>query len=92
MKSRCTNPNAEKYPKYGGAGVLICDRWLNSFENFLADMGERPHGTSQGRFGDVGNYEVGNVSWQTWAEQVANRRPDRNVGGGKKKSIQQIAA
>jgi hypothetical protein len=79
MKARCLNPNHVKYPKYGGAGIKISLRWIgpDGFKNFLADLGERPAGTSLGRKGDVGNYEPGNVAWQTLAEQVANRRPDR---------------
>jgi hypothetical protein len=94
MKQRCLDPNAERYPKYGALGVTITPRWLgpDGFSNFLADLGERPPGTSLGRKNDIGNYEPGNVSWQTSAEQVANWRPDRNLGGGKRKSIQQIAA
>jgi hypothetical protein len=82
-----------RYPYYGGKGITVCDRWL-SFENFLEDMGERPAGTTLGRFGDIGNYEPGNVAWQTWAEQISNRRADRNPGGGsrKKHSIETIAA
>jgi hypothetical protein len=55
-------------------------------------MGERPTGTTLGRFGDTGPYKKSNCSWQTWAEQVANRRPDRNTGFIKKKSLEQIAA
>ena len=92
-KKRCLNPNSNRYYKYGGANppVTICARWL-SFENFLQDMGERPGGTTLGRFGDVGNYEPGNASWQTPAEHVANRRPDRNCGACKNKSVEQIAA
>jgi hypothetical protein len=91
MKKRCLNPNAKCYPHYGGANppVTICDRWKDSFENFLADMGERPIGTSLGRKGDVGNYIPGNVSWQTFAEQAANRRPDRCRS---KKITEEIAA
>jgi hypothetical protein len=68
MIQRCTNPNKDNYPCYGGAGVTVCDRW-KSFENFLADMGPRPAGTTLGRFWDSGNYEPGNCAWQTSAEQ-----------------------
>jgi hypothetical protein len=89
MRGRCLYPNHVKYPKYGGAGVTICDRWNTanggSFENFLADLGERPLGTTLGRYGDVGNYEPGNCKWMTPAEQITNRRPDRNCGACKKK-------
>jgi hypothetical protein len=60
MKARCLDPNADRWPKYGGANppIKICDRWLDrkhGFENFLADLGERPKGTTLGRFGDIGN-------------------------------------
>jgi hypothetical protein len=77
MKSRCLNPNSNAYKYYGGSGVRICDRWLDAedgFENFLADVGERPPGTTLGRFGDTGNYEPGNCSWQTSGEQGSERR------------------
>lgn len=82
MKGRCLNPNTEKYAKYGALGVTVCDRWLgkDGFSNFLADMGERPPGTTLGRFGDVGNYEPGNVKWMTSAEQRENWKSDRNMG------------
>jgi hypothetical protein len=96
MKQRCLNPNHVGYPKYGGATppITVCDRWLgpDGFTNFLADLGERPAGTTLGRFGDVGNYEPGNCKFMTWAEQVANRRSDRNLGGSKKKIVEQVAA
>ena len=79
MRSRCLNPNVAGWPRYGGANppVKICDRWLDKekgFQNFLADLGERPPGTTLGRFHDVGDYEPGNVAWQTPAEQGAEKR------------------
>jgi hypothetical protein len=84
MSQRCLDPNAARYPKYGALCVSICDRWNpkagGSFENFFEDMGERPKGTTLGRFGDVGNYEPGNVKWMTAAEQKANWKSDRNLG------------
>jgi hypothetical protein len=72
MVTRCTNPNRSKWKNYGGAGVTVCERWLD-FRNFLADMGERPDGTTLGRFGDVGNYEPGNCAWQTPKQQSAEK-------------------
>lgn len=69
MRQRCQNPSVTRYKNYGGAGVRVCPRW-DSFENFLADMGERPRGTTLGRFGDKGDYAPGNCAWQTPKEQA----------------------
>jgi hypothetical protein len=75
MRQRCENPKATKYPRYGAVGVSVCARWRDSFENFLADMGERPPGRSLDRIDPAGNYEPGNCRWATPIEQRANRRP-----------------
>lgn len=73
MKTRCLNGNCEKFSKYGGKGISVCSRWLE-FENFLADMGERPEGTTLNRLdNDLGYYKE-NCSWATPAEQRANQR------------------
>jgi hypothetical protein len=73
MRKRCLAPTSIKFKYYGALGITICERW-NAFKNFLADMGERPAGTTLGRIGDVGNYEPGNVKWMTPTEQGAERR------------------
>jgi hypothetical protein len=74
MVSRCTNPNVERYARYGGAGITVCERWM-TFENFLQDMGERPEsGYSLGRYCDLTNYEPKGCCWMTQAEQNLARR------------------
>jgi hypothetical protein len=74
IKSRCSNPKLKSYKSYGGKGVTVCDRWKNSFENFLADMGERPEGYSIERLDPFGNYEPDNCTWIPLADQWKNKR------------------
>jgi len=75
MKMRCLNPNNPGFSQYGGRGITICDRWVDSFQNFLEDMGERPTGMTLDRWPDQnGGYEPGNVRWATVRDQQNNRR------------------
>ena len=77
MKVRCGNPNFSDYASYGGRGIKVCDRWRGSFENFLADMGEPPIGTSIDRINNDGHYEPGNCRWAKNETQQRNKRANR---------------
>jgi hypothetical protein len=74
MITRCTNPNSNVYKNYGLKGIKVCDRWLHSFENFIADMGNKPTTKhSIDRINSKGNYEPSNCRWATRKEQDGNK-------------------
>lgn len=80
MKARCYNPKNNRYNSYGGRGIKVCDRWINSFINFFEDLGPRPtifH--SLDRIDVNGMYEPGNCKWSTFEEQMANKRPQKGI-------------
>lgn len=73
--ARCNNKKNRKYNDYGGRGIIVCDRWANSFENFFNDMGTKPSKKhSLDRIDVNGNYEPSNCRWATPKEQTRNKR------------------
>lgn len=75
IKGRCNNPKDKAFRNYGGRGVMVCDRWNDSFEAFLEDVGERPTSRHQlDRTNNNGNYEPGNVRWVLPSVNCRNKR------------------
>jgi hypothetical protein len=75
MKARCTNTRGKFYFRYGGRGITVCERWLHSFENFLADMGPRPSPKhSIERTNNAFGYTPENCVWATSIQQANNTR------------------
>lgn len=92
-KKRCLNKSDDHYQDYGGRGIKMCDRWLNSFDNFLLDMGERPSlEYTLDRIDVNGDYCPENCRWVTNLEQQNNRRNNRYVYyDGEKMSVSSFA-
>lgn len=76
MRQRCLDKNCKSYPRYGGAGITVCERW-NSFENFLADMGDPLPGMTLDRTDNAKGYSPDNCAWRSQREQQRNRRNNR---------------
>ena len=79
MIARCTNPKHRDYKRYGKRGITVCERWLNSFADFLADMGEKPEGMSIDRRNTDGNYEPDNCQWADKTAQSRNKSNNRII-------------
>ena len=74
MLNRCFNSKQPSWKNYGGRGITVCKRWRKSFENFLADMGERPRNKTLDRIDNDGNYTPKNCQWATRKQQIKNSR------------------
>ena len=83
MVARCCNPEAINFKNYGGRGIMVCDRWRQSYQNFLDDMGLRPEGLTLGRKDNNGDYEPDNCRWETAEQQYGNKRNTVFIEGEK---------
>jgi hypothetical protein len=79
MLQRCYDKNVSHYKRYGFKGIKVCERWKESFQNFLTDMGERPTGKTLERIDFNGNYETDNCEWKTPKEQANNKKSNFKI-------------
>lgn len=92
MIRRCTNPTQRAYKNYGGRGIVVCERWLKSFECFLEDMGRLPPDHTLDRIDNDGNYEPGNCRWATKTTQANNTRRNHFIEhAGRRQTIAEWA-
>lgn len=105
IKGRCRRPTDTAYPGYGARGINVCDHWFNLFENFYADMGDRPSPKHTiDRIDNDGNYSCGhceqcvqngwtaNCRWATHKEQGNNKRSNRIITcGGVTGTVSEVA-
>lgn len=83
MIQRCTNPNSRAWSRYGGRGIKVCDRWRESFDAFVDDLGPRPGPyASIDRIDNEGHYEPDNCRWATEKQQQRNKRDNLRITVG----------
>lgn len=88
MKNRCYNEKDDDYKRYGARGITVCDRWKDSFENFLEDMGEPEASLSLDRIDNSKGYSPDNCRWADWFTQAQNRRGNRMLEfNGEKQAV-----
>lgn len=93
MVQRCCTPSHKSYPDYGGRGITVSERWLESYENFLADMGRKPSSKhSIERTNNHLGYGPGNCIWATQTAQIRNRRSTVKIRfNGKDRPLYEVA-
>lgn len=94
MKDRCRNQNNPNFYRYGGRGIVVCERWLlphgNGYRNFKNDLGQRPDGFTLERKDNDGPYSPDNCKWASHDDQYANRSSNRWLShGGERRTLKQ---
>jgi hypothetical protein len=82
MKARCLNPDDKSYPDYGGKGIIVCERWL-AFENFYADMSDRPEGMTLNRINGAMCYSKETCEWASLTLQAYDKPKQSNNTSGR---------
>ena len=83
MKQRCYNTKSTNYERYGARGITVSPAWLNNFQRFVDDMGERPEGYTLDRADNNGEYSADNCKWSSKYEQQGNMRSNNRCVGVK---------